>query len=57
MTVAHFVRIAVFLSRCYAEADVPAIGPLLAVGEAIGYSCAASPSAPSSAGAALIAIL
>lgn len=37
MTVSHFVQIVVYLSRCYAEADAPAIRPLLAVGEAIGY--------------------
>jgi len=37
MTVSHFVQIVVFLSRCYAEADAPAIRPLLSVGEAIGY--------------------
>jgi AraC-like DNA-binding protein len=37
MTIAHFIRIVVFLSRCYAEAVAPAIKPLLAVGEAIGY--------------------
>jgi AraC-like DNA-binding protein len=37
MTVSHFVQIVVYLSRCYSEADAPAIRPLLAVGEAIGY--------------------
>jgi AraC-like DNA-binding protein len=37
MTVSHFAQIVVFLSRCYAEADAPAVRPLLGVGEAIGY--------------------
>jgi AraC-like DNA-binding protein len=37
MTVAQFARIVVYLSRCYAEADAPAVRPLLAVGEVIGH--------------------